>query len=176
MTIVITITQKAFLAFQKRRNTWYLMQIAYGSGTFKVRMNNDTRVKARGQPGHLHPPKQHRTSVHSENVALRENMSTNYSNGTALKKRQTDLLCYQWSAHNTAMRWAKRTEIQSAVSGSRLWKEVSACLELQVKEERPQWQDTAVKCCNSSTKRAVNICGEDTQYRHFGRGNAKWGS
>lgn len=28
----------------------------------KISMNNDRRAKARGQPGHLHPPKQHSIS------------------------------------------------------------------------------------------------------------------
>lgn len=49
MSIIINITQKACLAFQGWRNRGYLMQTACCGGAFKIWMNNDRRVKARGQ-------------------------------------------------------------------------------------------------------------------------------
>lgn len=109
---VINIKWKKCLAFQKWRNTGFLMQRAYCGGTFEVWMNNDMRVKERGCAGAFTRSWQRQGRLPALLSTQKKwecgNMSTNCSNGMALSKRQPHPLWYQqWSAHNTAMRWAK---------------------------------------------------------------------
>lgn len=71
------------------------MQRAYRGGAFKIWMNNDTGVKARGQPGRLHPSKQRGRSAALLSTCKKLLYGERWARTTALRKGQMDPLWYQ---------------------------------------------------------------------------------
>lgn len=121
------------------------MQRAYRGGTFKTWMNNDTRVKARGQLGLLHCPRQPGcASVDSGKAAGRRKISVSYSSaGVAARRVNGPTLGSVAISLQRCHRMGKEEETQWTLVGSGLWKaDISACSGPQA-EEKLGWMSAA---------------------------------